>query len=718
MAFTTNAEHLTLQCRWLELLVRRQILRLRALRAQCPEEFRGLCIADGEADLLLANAEDQSIAQEAASLEQKSAEVLEEIEQHALASPDLPLQQLRERFGLSDLEARVFMIALGPELDLRFQKLYAYAQNDVTRRFPTVDLALKLLCAGREEQWEARRIFRQDASLIRHVLVQLSQEDQGHEPLLTRGLGVPRSVADFMLGQHSLDPVLAEACEVIQPQRAIAQLDVPEEIKLQMKMALSSLRNGGLAIFCGRHGSGKRLAAEAMCNALGRKLLVCNLSGAGTDGSRLASLLGRDCRLLNGGLYLQIGKSASAETEKLCASLLQGLGQQPFPVFTGTEKEGLSYAQYKCGPQFQFDFSVPDLAVRRGLWKRELNGSGPLPQIEAELNDLASKFRFTPGQISEVAQEARHLASLRGDGHDLKPGDIYKAARTRCGYGLEHLARKVELIFSWDDLVVPPRVLQQLKEVANSVRLRHIVHADWRFDTKTGKNAGISVLFSGVSGTGKTMAASVMARELQLDLYKIDLSTVVSKYIGETEKNLSRIFDEADYSSAILFFDEADALFGKRSEVKDAHDRYANLEVAFLLQKIEQFSGLAVLGTNISRNIDAAFVRRMQHIVEFPFPDAEHRERIWRGMFPREAPVAGDVDFTFLARQFDLSGGNIRNVVTAAAFLAAEQSMPIAMKHLVHATGREYQKLGKLPSRTDFGDHFNVLSAMADGTRV
>jgi SpoVK/Ycf46/Vps4 family AAA+-type ATPase len=221
-----------------------------------------------------------------------------------------------------------------------------------------------------------------------------------------------------------------------------------------------------------------------------------------------------------------------------------------------------------------------------------------------------------------------------------------------------------------------------------------------------------------VSGTGKTMAASVMARELQLDLYKIDLSTVVSKYIGETEKNLSRIFDEADYSSAILFFDEADALFGKRSEVKDAHDRYANLEVAFLLQKIEQFSGLAVLGTNISRNIDAAFVRRMQHIVEFPFPDAEHRERIWRGMFPREAPVAEDVDFTFMARQFDLSGGNIRNVVTSAAFLAAEQSMPIAMKHLVHATGREYQKLGKLPSRTDFGDHFNVLSAMADGTRV
>jgi AAA+ superfamily predicted ATPase len=719
MAFTTTTtEHLTLECRWLELLLRRQVLRLRALRAQCPEEFRGLCIADGEADLLLANAEDQSITQEAASLKQESAGVIEDIERHVLASPDLPLRQLRERFGLSDLEVRVFVIALGPDLDLRFQKLYAYAQNDVTRRAPTVDLALKLLCAGREEQWKARRIFQQDAPLFHHALLQLSQDAQGHEPLLTRGLSVPGSVAAFMLGQHSLDHALAEACEIINPQRTIAQLDVPDAIKSQMEMALPSLENGGAVIFCGRHGSGKLLAAEAMCNALGRSLLVCDPGRASADRTSLASLLGRECRLLNAGLYLKAGKLANAETEKLHESLLHDLGQQPFPIFTGTEKEGVSYTQHKSTPRFQFDFSVPELAARRGLWKRELNGSGSLPQIEAELNDLASKFRFTPGQIKEVVCEARNLASLRGDNHDLKPGDIYKAARTRCGDGLENLARKVELIFSWDDLVAPPRVLQQLKEVANSVRLRHIVHADWRFDTKIGKNAGISVLFSGVSGTGKTMAASVMARELQLDLYKIDLSTVVSKYIGETEKNLSRIFDEADYSSAILFFDEADALFGKRSEVKDAHDRYANLEVAFLLQKIEQFSGLAVLGTNISRNIDAAFVRRMQHIVEFPFPDAEHRERIWRGMFPHEAPVAQDVDFAFLARQFDLSGGNIRNVVTAAAFLAAEQRQAITMKHLVHATGREYQKLGKLPSRTDFGDHFSVLSAMADGTRV
>jgi SpoVK/Ycf46/Vps4 family AAA+-type ATPase len=295
----------------------------------------------------------------------------------------------------------------------------------------------------------------------------------------------------------------------------------------------------------------------------------------------------------------------------------------------------------------------------------------------------------------------------------MQPADIYQAARAHSSPGLEKLAHKSELPFDWHDLVLPDRVLQQLKEVANSVRLRSVVHSAWRFDRKVGKHSGISVLFSGSSGTGKTMSASVLARELNLDLYKIDLSTVVSKYIGDTEKNLNRIFDEAEYSSAILFFDEADALFGKRSEVKDAHDRYSNIEVAFLLQRVEQFSGLAILATNISRNIDPAFIRRMHHIVEFPFPDVVHRERIWRGMFPQEAPMQADVDFPFLARQFELSGGNIRNVVLGAAFLAAEERQPIAMQHLARATGREFQKMGRLPSRADFREHFESISSIS-----
>jgi SpoVK/Ycf46/Vps4 family AAA+-type ATPase len=258
--------------------------------------------------------------------------------------------------------------------------------------------------------------------------------------------------------------------------------------------------------------------------------------------------------------------------------------------------------------------------------------------------------------------------------------------------------------------------MQQLHDVCASVKYRHIVFSQWDFERKLALGKGVNILFSGPSGTGKTMAASIVAHELERDLYKIDLSNVVSKYIGETEKNLSRIFREAQASNAILFFDEADALFGKRSEVKDAHDRYANIEVAYLLQKMEEYTGIVILATNLSKNLDDAFARRMQHTIEFPFPDAASRERIWRGMFPAKAPLADDVDFGFLARQFELAGGNIRNIALAAALMAAEeggQDGAIRMEHLIVATARELQKMGKMPSQTNFRNYYELMRQKA-----
>jgi len=223
---------------------------------------------------------------------------------------------------------------------------------------------------------------------------------------------------------------------------------------------------------------------------------------------------------------------------------------------------------------------------------------------------------------------------------------------------------------------------------------------------------GLNVIFAGPSGTGKTMSAGIIAGELRMDLYKIDLSTVVSKYIGETEKNLERIFTEAGESNAILFFDEADSLFGKRSEVKDAHDRYANIETGYLLQKMEEYDGIVVLATNLRKNLDEAFIRRMHFIIEFPFPEEEDRYEIWRRVFPKAVPLGEDVDLRFMARQFKMSGGNIKNIALAAAFLAAgdEQENPtIGMNQLIRATRREYQKLGKLCTESDFGPYFNII---------
>jgi SpoVK/Ycf46/Vps4 family AAA+-type ATPase len=249
-----------------------------------------------------------------------------------------------------------------------------------------------------------------------------------------------------------------------------------------------------------------------------------------------------------------------------------------------------------------------------------------------------------------------------------------------------------------------------VKEIAAAIRHRHVVYSEWGFDKRIAAGPGLKILFSGASGTGKTMTAGVIAAELGLDLYKIDLSGIVSKYIGETEKNLDRIFHAAESSNAILFFDEADALFGKRSEVQDAHDRYANIEVAYLLQKIEEYEGVVILASNLSKNIDLAFARRMHYVVEFPLPDESHREKLWRGMFPAAVPLGKDVDFQFLARQFPIAGGDIRNVALEAAFLAAQDGKLVTMKQLAKALARQMMKQGKVPSATDFKQYHDLIS--------
>jgi SpoVK/Ycf46/Vps4 family AAA+-type ATPase len=272
---------------------------------------------------------------------------------------------------------------------------------------------------------------------------------------------------------------------------------------------------------------------------------------------------------------------------------------------------------------------------------------------------------------------------------------VYEAARERSGSDMGNLARKVRGSHGWDDIVLPAEPLEQLREICRRVTLRHRVLSEWGFGRKLSGGKGVNALFHGPSGTGKTMAAEVIARELELDLYKIDLAGVVSKYIGETEKNLDRIFSAAENANVILLFDEADALFGKRSEVRDSHDRYANLEISYLLQKMEQYEGLSILATNLRKNLDDAFIRRLSFTVLFPFPDDASRGRIWEGIWPKETPLGTDVDHGWLASRFLLSGGNIRNAAVAAAYLAAQEETPVAMTHILHAIQSEFLKMGK-----------------------
>ncbi|HMP41652.1 MAG TPA: ATP-binding protein, partial [Roseiflexaceae bacterium] len=305
---------------------------------------------------------------------------------------------------------------------------------------------------------------------------------------------------------------------------------------------------------------------------------------------------------------------------------------------------------------------------------------------------------------------ARALARWHNGGGLPTRHDLYAACRAQSSGRLNALAHKIATTYTWDDIVLPEDQVAQLREICIQVRQRRIVLETWGFDHHLAMGKGVNVLFAGQSGTGKTMAAEIIGADLGLELYKVDLSSMVSKYIGETEKNLDKVFSAAREANAILFFDEADAIFGKRSEVKDAHDRYANIEVGYLLQKMEEYDGVVILSTNLRKNLDEAFIRRLHTTIDFPFPEEPDRLRIWQKAFPADAPRTADVDLAFLARQFKIAGGNIRNVALLSAFLAAEDGGMIGMAHLIRAMRREYQKLGKLITQTDFGPYYQLIA--------
>jgi hypothetical protein len=350
---------------------------------------------------------------------------------------------------------------------------------------------------------------------------------------------------------------------------------------------------------------------------------------------------------------------------------------------------------------------VPDSthAQRRQLWQFALAGSN----THRDSTFTTDQFRLRPESVARAAACAQVQARVSADG--VITGDHLRAgARAENGAALELLARRVDPEVGWDDLVLPPSVLTALREVALRARHREQVLGDWRMRPGGGRGHGVAALFAGDSGTGKTMSAEVIASDLGLDLYVVDLATVVDKYVGETEKNLERIFAAAAGVNAVLLFDEADAVFGRRSEVRDAHDRYANIESAYLLQRMETFDGLAILATNLRANIDEAFTRRLDVLVDFPLPDAQHRRDLWDRSLGRRIERSTDVNLTFCADSFELAGGAIRSAAVTAAYLAAEDGGVMTMRHLVTAVQREYRKLGRLCLESEFGRYWTLIT--------
>ena len=678
--------------------------RIRALvthrRADDPapdDPFRGLYLTEEVVDQLLASSREPPEPDRAARAATEDAATSAE-ERGAV----IRLRRLAREAALSDLDVEILVICLVPDLDSRFERLYGYLNDDVTRRRATIGLALALADVSAASQSSRARLL-PGSPLVDRALVQVEDADR---PFLTRALRVPDRVTAHLLGNDAPDPALVGVLT-----------DVPH-ITGERSEALARAFGAGQRLAYIRDqttGLGPSVASAAI-SAIGRPVLGVDLGrvAAGRDAGDAVAVIGREALLRGAGVV-------AAPVEALAESApeaLRRLADLPLPVaIVGGVTWDPSWTE---SVPLVMDAPILTTTERTALWLEELGhrelGRRELGSREVGRRELAEgngsadsglipvHFVLGPVQVARAVRSASASALLGDDG--LTAEGLRRGARAQNAAGLERLARRIEPAVGWQDIVLPETSRGQLHDLAARARNRDRVLIEWGMRPGGGRGRGVTALFAGDSGTGKTMSAEVIAGGLGLDLYTVNLATVVDKYVGETEKNLERIFSEAGGVNAVLLFDEADAIFGKRSEVRDAHDRYANIESAYLLQRMETFDGLAILATNLRANIDEAFTRRLDMIIDFPAPDETSRLSIWRHCLAPPVPCAPGLDLEFCARSFTLSGGNIRSAATTAAYLAAGVNREIGMAELISAVQQEYRKLGRLVLEREFGPYF------------
>lgn len=622
------------------------------------------------------------------------------------SSPTQPsdrLAQLQATCHLTPFDLDVLLIGLAPHLDRRYDRIYAYLQDDVTQKQPSVDLALNLLCGTFEAKLAARQRFAPSSPLLQTRLIYLVTPPQTpSDALLRQCLAVDDRIVNFLLGDDAIDPRLQPAVQLVADPPSLPDVPVDSDLKATLQAFLAQpelLQTSPVVYLSGCDIPLHQDLAAAVCHSQGWPLLRVDvealLSQTHHPVELLLQLLHREALLQQAALVCH-GFTTLLERKRdsELQALLQIAQILHRPIFLTTPDTNSPPANLGTHPIISLHIPHPSAAERVGLWQQALKSRAPEP---AALAQLANQFRLSREQINRAAA-ATHLAA-QWQGEPIGPLDLaslYAAARQQASHSLGTIAQQIQPRHTWPDLVLPTDTLTQLQEFCNTIKYRAVVHDQWGFGSKLATCKGLNALFFGPSGTGKTMAASIIARTVGLDLYAIDLSSVVSKYIGETEKNLSRIFAEAEHSNAILFFDEADALFGKRTDVRDSHDRYANLEVSYLLQRMEQYEGVVILASNLRNNIDEAFVRRIHFMISFPFPKADQRCRIWRNIWPQQVPLSPDIDLEEIAKKYELTGGNIQNAALASAFLAADDGQAVTIKHLHQALKREYQKTGRI----------------------
>lgn len=620
---------------------------------------------------------------------------LESPAEHATRSS--PLRRLAHTFGLGPVDLSVFLIALAPDLDRRFEHLYACLNDDPTLPHATVALALTLSGVPALST-TARAVVSPTGPLRSGGL--LAVEDSGR-PFLSRALCVPDRVADHLLGHDAfprrLRPFLTSLPTpppLPGPVRAAAD-------RLAAVLGAPERRPVHLRHRPGHAGGEAETVAAAAAHALGHPVLRLDWDGLGahSDADALLAATVLEARLREAVLLVVLPPSTTADHDhdrapELWSRLAEAAGVLPL-VLTGTNPGDT--APTRLAPVF-LDCPATTATERAALWRAELAG---LPGLDPDrVAGLMASYRLAPHLVPAVVATARRQA------HSMDrapaPGDLAAAARLHRGGALTRLARRVDPAARWADLVLPDPTAGSLRALANRVRHRDRVLGEWGLRPGAARGHGVSALFTGPSGTGKTLAAEVVAADLGFDLHVVDLSTVMSKYIGDTEKHLENLFAEAEGLNGILLFDEADAVFSTRTAVRDAHDRHANATTAYLLQRLEAFDGVTLLTSNLHANIDSAYLRRFDFVIPFPLPDEGGRRALWDACLGPSAPRTDGLDLTLLARRFELTGGDIRCCATTAAYRAAHDGRPIGTADLLDAVRIEHHKLNRYVDEQKF----------------
>ncbi|NQX69433.1 AAA family ATPase [Paenibacillus alba] len=635
----------------------------------------------------------------------------------------LPLSYITSVFGLSLVEERFVMLGLAVELDRKYERIFGFLQDDLTSKTPNISLALQIACSQPEEMRAARTTFMAPEGRLARYLLHRDEQPNSSQSLLSKPLLLDKRIITFLMDSGEVDPKLKPAVQMIYPDDELAPMLVHEDFQLRLRGFIGEMLQSPAAErkrlafhVWGNAGAGKKLQVMHLSRFFKKPLLLVDLADVLLHAVSLEeqlSVIIREAILHQAVLCFTRLEVLYPEEPDLAAQqrlgrfheLLDGYGGM---VFLLAGKYNRQSWKPKERLLLEHELQVPDEGGRERLWTAFARELGVSADIDFAV--MSGKFRFTPGQIRRALTLARGYSAWQAGGESpaaapLRVDALYKACYQQVQHKLERKATRIEPRYGWEDIVLPPEQKDQLRNACNQVKYRGVVYGDWGFEKKLAYGKGLSMLFAGPPGTGKTMSAQVVAGDLQLELYKVDLSQVISKYIGETEKNLHEIFEEAQLSNAVLFFDETDALFGKRSEVKDSHDKYANIETAYLLQKMEEYQGITVLATNLLNNIDEAFLRRINYVIKFPFPDSEYREKIWQAMFPAAAPLSDDVDFKYLAQRYEIAGGNIKNVVVSSAFLAAEAGQSIRMQHIIKSIRHELQKSGKILARQEWEEY-------------